>query len=344
MRGNKLLIYPLIFLLVLVPVFAVALITFRPGESNDCGAVASPVSYAAHTHGSGLVTEIRDGMQLVFNVSPAAQLYQVVDGQLQLCGGDVTDADLKHITVDVNDAALALGERLPVTVSLEVRRADTGAVIVQAAAPAMYAPGHGYHFGDNYRVPAGATYDWTVTISPVQALRQEGAQDLWLEPVEWSGRFTLDEGGQVIGSRAPQMIGEVLRDGLHIVLSYLDEPQQLYAVQDGVSEPLPIEPDSRYYLVDVTDHAVNYEEKLPGATVTVTFRRYGVEITVPFQPVIAPGLGFHYGANVPLEPGDWQAEVEVSGLDFLRHAGAALSLARAPVRESFDLTIAPPEA
>jgi hypothetical protein len=248
------------------------------------------------------------------------------------------------ITLLAMPLPLALVERLPVTVSLEVRRADTGAVIVQAAAPAMYAPGHGYHFGDNYRVPPGATYEWTVTISPVQALRQEGAQDLWLEPVEWSGRFTLDEQGRVIGSSAPQMIGEVVRDGLHIVLSYLDEPRQLYAVQDGVSEPLEIESGSRYYLVDVTDHAVNYEQKLPGATVTVTFRRYGVEIIVPFQPVIAPGLGFHYGANVPLEPGDWRADVEVSGLDFLRHAGAALSLARAPVRESFDFTIAPPEA
>ncbi len=343
MHGSKLLIYPLIFLLVLVPVFVIALITFRPGDNDDCPTTA-PISYAAHTHSAGLVTETRDGMQLIFNVSPAAQLYQVVEGQLQLCGGDITDAELKHITVDVNDATLALGERLPVTVSLEVRRADTGTVIVQAAAPAMYAPGHGYHFGDNYRVPAGATYEWTVTISPVQALRQEGAQNLWLEPVEWSGRFSLDEQGQVIGSSTPQLIGEVMRDGLHIVLSYLDEPRQLYAVQDGVSEPLEIEPGSRYYLVDVTDHAVNYEQKLPGATVTVTFRRYGVEITVPFQPVIAPGLGFHYGANVPLEPGDWRADVEVSGLDFLRHAGAALSLARAPVRESFDFTIAPPEA
>lgn len=344
MRGTNPLIYPLIFLLVLVPVFVVALITFRPNAEADCTASAQPVAYAAHTHGTGLATTIRDGMQLVFNVSPAAPLYQVVNGQLQLCGGDVTDAELKHITVDVNDATLALGERLPVTVSLEVRRQDTGAVIVQAAAPAMYAPGHGYHFGDNYRVPAGAAYDWTVTISPVQALRQEGAQDLWLEPIEWSGSFALDEQGQVIGSRAPQQIGEVLRDGLHIVLSYLDEPQQLYAVQDGVSEPLEIEPGSHYFLVDVTDHAVNYEEKLPGATVTVTFRRYGVEIIVPFQPVIAPGYGFHYGANVTLEPGDWRVEVQVSGLDFLRHAGAALSLARTPVRESFDFTVLTPEA
>lgn len=344
MHGNKLLIYPLVFLVVLVPVFAIALITFRPGAGADCPATTLPAPYAAHTHGTGLVVENTNGMQLIFNVSPAAQLYQVVEGQLQLCGGDVTDAELKHITVDVNDATLALGERLPVTVSLEVRRQDTGALILQAAAPAMYAPGHGYHFGDNYRVPSGAAYDWTVTISPVQALRQEGAQDLWLEPVEWSGSFALDEQGRVIGRSAPQMAGEVLRDGLHIVLSYLDGPRPLYAVQDGVSEPLEIEPGSRYFLVDVIDHAVNYEEKLPGAMVTVTFRRYGVEIIVPFQPVIAPGLGFHYGANVPLEPGDWRAEVEVSGLDFLRHAGAALSLARAPVHESFDFTVPPPEA
>ncbi len=342
MTDRKTLIVLLVFIVALVPVLVIALLTYRPGEDQECGPTA-PTTYAAHTHTTGLTVEIKDGMQLVFNVSPAAQLYQLVDGTLELCGGDLTDANLRHITVDVNDAALALGERLPVEVSLEVRRQDTGEIVVQASAPAMYAPGHGYHFGDNYLVPAGAVYDWTVAISPVKALRQEGAQDLWLEPVVWTGTFTLDEEGQASGqTSAPALIGELTQDGLHIMLSYQDA-RPLYAVEDGTAVPEPLEPLSRYYVVDVTDHAVNYEAKLPGAMVTVTFRRYGVALVVPFPPVISPDYGFHYGANVALEPGDWTVEIEVSGLDFLRHAGAAVSLARAPVRASFDFTLDAPE-
>jgi hypothetical protein len=54
--------------------------------------------------------------------------------------------------------------------------------------------------------------------------------------------------------------------------------------------------------------------------------------------VISPLYGFHYGANVAPEPGKWQIVVEVSQLDFLRHAGAAVNLARAPVRGSFEFT------
>ena len=340
MADRKTLIVLLVFIVALVPALVIALLTYRPG--NECDP-AAPLTYAAHTHATGLTVEIRDGMQLIFNVSPAAALYQVVDGTLELCGGDVTDANLKHITVDVSDATLALGERLPVEVSLEVRRQDTSAVVVQAAAPAMYAPGHGYHFGDNYLVPAGAAYDWTVTISPVKALRQEGAEDLWREPVIWTGSFVLDDEGRPAGqAAAPLLIGELTQDGLHITLSH-QEARPLYALQDGEIVPEPPEPFSRYYRVDVTDHAVNFEHKLPGATVTVTFRRYGVALVVPFPAVISPEHGFHYGANVALEPGDWTVDVEVSGLDFLRHAGAALSLARAPVRASFGFTLDEPE-
>ena len=99
---------------------------------------------------------------------------------------------MKHVTVDVIDARFGLGERLPVTIALAIQRADSGETVVEATAPAMYAPGHGYHFGDNYVPPSGAAYDWTFTISPVEALRQEGTEDLWLEPVEWRGSFTLD--------------------------------------------------------------------------------------------------------------------------------------------------------
>ncbi len=342
MADRKTLVYLLVFVLALVPALAIALLTYRPGDDGEC-ASAVPATYAPHIHATGLAVEIKDGMQLIFNVSPAAQLYQVVDGALELCGGDLTDADLKHITVDVSDAALALGERLPVEVSLEVRRQDSGAVVVQASAPAMVAPGHGYHFGDNYRVPAGAAYDWTVTISPVLALRQEGAQDLWLEPVVWTGSFTLDDEGRVVGQTdALALIGELTQDGLHIMLSHQDA-RPLYAVEEGAAVPVPPEPLSRYYVVDVIDHAVNYEAKLPGATVTVTFRRYGTALVVPFPAVISPEYGFHYGANVALEPGDWTVDVEVSGLDFLRHAGAAVSLARAPVRASFDFTLDEPE-
>ncbi|MCZ7540178.1 MAG: hypothetical protein M5U29_09730 [Anaerolineae bacterium] len=326
----------------LVPILVIALLSYRSGDDEGCGP-AAPTTYAAHTHATGLAVEIKGGMQLVFNVSPAAQLYQLVDGALEQRDGDLADVNLRHIAVDVNDATLALGERLPVEVALEVRRRDTGEIVVQASAPAMVAPGHGYHFGDNYLVPAGAAYDWTVTISPVLALRQEGAQDLWLEPVVWTGGFTLDADGQASGqTSSPMMIGELTQDGLHIMLSQQDA-RPLYALEDGTTVPEPLEPLSRYYVVDVTDHAVNYEAKLPGATVTVTFRRYGVALVVPFPPVISPQYGFHYGANVALEPGDWTVEIEVSGLDFLRHAGAALSLARAPVRASFDLSLDEPE-
>ncbi|MCL4239614.1 MAG: hypothetical protein KJ047_15370 [Anaerolineae bacterium] len=340
MTDRKTLIVLLVFIVALVPVLVIALLTYRPGDDEDRD-LAVPMASMAHAHATGLAVEVRDGMQLVFNVGPAAQLYQLVDGALEQ-RGDLADASLRHITVDVNDAALALGERLPVNVSLQVRRQDSGEVVVQASAPAMYSPGHGYHFGDNYPLPAGAAYDWTVTISPVLALRQEGAQDLWLEPVVWTGSFALDAEGRASGqASAPTLIGELTQDGLHIMLSQQDA-RPLYALEDGTAVPEPLEPLSRYYVVDITDHAVNYETKLLDATVTVTFRRYGVALVVPFPPVISPQYGFHYGANVALEPGDWTVEVEVSGLDFLRHAGAAVSLARAPVRASFSFTLDEP--
>ncbi len=342
MANRRTLIYLLIFTLALVPALVITLLSYHPGEGEECSPVA-PLTYAAHTHTTGLAVAIKDGMQLVFNVGPAEQLYQVVDGVLEPCGGDPADADLKHISVDVNDAALALGERLPVEVSLEVRRQDSGAVVVQASVPAMVAPGQGYHFGDNYRVPAGAAYDWAVTISPVTALRQDGAQDLWREPVVWTGSFTLDAEGRAVGQTDMlALIGELTQDGLHIMLSYQDA-RPLYAVEEGEAVPVPPEPLSRYYVVDLTDHAVNYEAKLPGATVTVTFRRYGTALVVPFPAVISPEYGFHYGANVGLEPGDWTVDVEVSELDFLRRAEAAASLASAPVRASFDFTLDGPE-
>ena len=116
---------------------------------------------------------------------------------------------------------------------------------------------------------------------------------------------------------------------------------QLFAPgEDGESAPLPLEPGSRYFVVDVTDHAVNYEEKLPGAEVMLIFERGGESIEVRAEPVISPLYGFHYGANVALDEGDWQITVQVGGLDFLRHAGAAVSLARNPISDPFAYTAA----
>ncbi len=332
-RKWSMFVFPAIFILVMAPIVAIALITFRPDDAQCEDLAALPA--APHSHGSGLASTVQDGMQLIFNVSPAAELYEVVDGKVQVCSGELSD-DMKHVTVDVNDARLRLGERLPVEVDLTLRRADTGDVVVNALAPAMYAPGHGYHFGDNFLVPGGAAYTWTVVVSPVQALRQEGAQDLWLEPVTWEGEFVLDEDGTVSGVRgAAQVIGDVMRGGVHVVLSH-HAAVDLYAVDEpGLSVPQAAPPGSTYFLVEVTDHVVNYEEKLVGADVTLTFAQGEDVQEVVAPPVISPDYGFHYGANVVLEPGTWEVTVTVGGLDFLRHAGAALSLPREPIVATF---------
>jgi len=339
MRDKRLLIFPAVFALVLIPVLVMALLIYQPNDSSadcDCSTTAN---LQPHSHGSGLVSEIRDGMQLIMNVSAAAELYQLVDGKLELCG-ELT-GDMKHVTVDVIDARFGLGERLPVTIALAIQRADSGETVVEATAPAMYAPGHGYHFGDNYVLPGGAAYDWTFTISPVEALRQEGTQDLWLEPVEWRGSFTLDAEGNVSGKAAsPAVVGDFARSGVHVTLSEAPAVQLFAPGEDGESTPLPLEPGSRYFVVDVTDHAVNYEEKLPGAEVMLIFERGGESIEVQAEPVISPQYGFHYGANVALDEGDWQITVQVGGLDFLRHAGAAVSLARNPISDTFAYTAA----
>lgn len=339
MQGSKKqLIYPLVFLAILIPVFIVALLTYDPG--GDCPACDCAALPAAHTHGAGLAVTVKDGMQLVFNVSPGADLYQIVDGKLELCApvaGDVSE--IKHVTLDVNDARVMPGERLPVQVALEIRDADSGAVVVQAGAPAMVSAGHGYHFGDNFRLPNDAAYDWTVTVSPVEALRMAGAEDVWLEPVEWSGSFRIDaEGGVADKAPAVQPIGEIVGGGLHVALGTLPA-QTLYAVADGTSTAQDHAANARYFVVDITDHTVNYEEKLPGATVALTFADGGESFEVPLRAVIGPLLGFHYGANVALEPGEWTVTVTVSGLDFLRHAGAAINLGRSPLSAEFAYTV-----
>ena len=336
MQNRNLLIYPLIFAAVLVPVMIAALVTFQPGaDCDDCDCATLP-AVAAHTHGAGIARSVQDNMQLILNVSNAAALYQVVDGTLEICGGAV-EGNMKHITVDVNDARLALGERLPVDVTLTVRAANTGAVVVEAGMPAMYAQSHGYHFGDNFLLPNDATYDWTVTISPVQVLRQEGAKNLWTEPVTWSGTFTVDAEGNVIGKAGSvQPIGDAIDEGLHIMLGY-QGGQPLY--EPGAAEPATLAANSRYFVVDVTDHTVNYEEKLPGATVALHFESGDTSFSVPLEPVISPEYGFHYGANVPLTAGEWQITVEVTELNFWRHAGSAVNLARNPVRATFTLKL-----
>lgn len=331
MQDKKLYIFPVIFVLVLVPIMIIALVTYQPGKAKDCNCPALP---AAHTHGTALASSVQNGMQLLFNVSPGAELYQVVDGKLELCGK--LTGDMKHVTVDVNDASLALGERLPVAVDLVIRRADSGDTVVQASAPAMYSPGHGYHFGDNFVLASDTEYEWTVTVSPVKAARQEGAQDLWREPVEWQGRFALDAQGGVVGSASSvQPVGDFTQNGVHITLG----TQNAIPLYDSEGTALDLDPASRYFVVDVTDHAINYEEKLPGADVTLTFTQGSRSFEVVLEPVISPVYGFHYGANVALEPGTWQIKVTVDGLDFLRHASAAVSLPRGALSQTFEYTL-----
>lgn len=341
MTDRKLWIYPLLFAAVLAPIFIVALLTYNPGSDCECECDALPA--AAHSHGTGLETAIVNDMQLIFNVSPAATLYRVTDGALELCSGDVTDIELKHITLDVNDARFALGDRLPVNVELVIREAESERIVVEAGAPAMYAVGHGYHFGDNYRVPNGATYTWEATISPVQALRLDGAQDIWLEPVTWSGTFTVNADGTIADQDAgPGMLGQFTVEGIHVTLSTMDA-QPRYDVTGGATVAIDPLPDARYIVVDVTDHAVNYEEKLPGAQVEVTFAQDGSDpISATLDPAISPVYGYHYGANLVIPAGKWEATVAVSGLDFMRHAGAAVSLARGTVRDTVTVTLEPP--
>ena len=50
-------------------------------------------------------------------------------------------------------------------------------------------------------------------------------------------------------------------------------------------------------------------------------------------------LGFHYGANVELAPGEWTITATVGGLDFQRHAGAAVSLPLGAVSGQFTYTV-----
>ncbi len=349
MQDKKVFLIPLVFVAVLVPVMIGALIIFRPGQSEaECDCAAALPSIAPHSHGMALAREIRDQMQLIFNVTPAAELYDVVDGRLQQVSAQ--DAAMKHVTVDVLDAELALGERLPVTVRLVVRDAATGETAIDDDAPAMYAPGHGYHFGDNYPLAPGARYDWRVTISPVQALRLTGTEDRWLEPVEWEGSFSLDAEGNVEDKpMAMQTVADFTKQGVH-VLVHAHHAETLYEVRDGEAHPVAAgghaqmgqhgaADNVRYFAVDVTDHAVNFEEKLLGASVTLTFTQRDTTVEAALQPAISPAMGFHYGANVTLGPGEWAGTVTVSDLDFQRHAGAAVSLPLGAVTGDFAYTI-----
>ncbi len=338
MADRKLWIYPLVFALVLAPVFVVALLTYNPGGDGNCDCAALPL--VAHTHGTGLDFAIINDMQLIFNITPAATLYRVTDGALELCSGDVTDVELKHVTLDVNDARFALGDRLPVAVALVIREADSGRTVVEASAPATYSAGHGYHFGDNYRVPNGATYTWEATISPVAVLRLDGAQDTWLEPVTWSGTFTVNDDGTLADQDSgPALLGEFTAQGIHVMLSETGA-QPRYDVTGGETVALDPPPGARYIVVDVTDHMVNYEEKLPGAVVEVTFTGGdGEPITATLDPAISPVYGYHYGANLVIPAGEWQVTVAVGDLDFIRHAGAAVGLARGTVRDTLAVTL-----
>jgi len=343
MQGKQVFLIPLVFIAVLIPVMIAALLLFRPDESDaDCDCAGLP-QYSAHSHGMALARENIDSVQLLFNVVDAAEVYDVQDGRLQPVAKP--DPNMKHVTVDVLDAEIALGERLPVSVQLIVRDAETGEVVIEEEdAPAMYAPGHGYHFGDNYPLDPGKQYTFHVTISPVQALRVEGTHDRWLEPIEWEGSFSLDEEGNVEGAAMRmEQVGEFSRQGIHVILN-AHHAETLYEVVDGEARPVEaMDHDemgtTRYFAVDVTDHVVNYEEKLVGADVTLTFTQGDTSFDVTLPPVISPVMGFHYGANVELAPGEWTITATVGGLDFQRHAGAAVSLPLGAVSGQFTYTV-----
>lgn len=350
MQDKKVFLIPLVFIAVLIPVMIAALFLFRPDDTDaecDCSDVLP--AFAPHSHGMALARENRDALQLLFNVVNAAEVYDVVDGRLQPAGEP--DPAMKHVTVDVLDAEIALGERLPVSVQIVVRDAETGETVIDDDAPAMYAPGHGYHFGDNYPLAHGTDYEWHVTISPVQALRMAGLEDRWLEPIEWEGSFSLDEEGNVVGKpMMMEMIGEYSKQGIHVIVN-AHHAETLYEVHDGEAHPVGAETmahdhtnmtmdNTRYFAVDVTDHAVNYEEKLVGADVTLTFSQGDTSFDVALQSVISPVMGYHYGANVTLDPGEWTITATVSGLDFQRHAGAAVSLPLGAVSGDFTYTVA----
>ncbi|MBI5958786.1 MAG: hypothetical protein HY866_08625, partial [Chloroflexi bacterium] len=71
MPDKKVLLLPALFTLALAPVFIVALLTFQPDKKCpvcDCSAV--PAGAVAHTHGTGIAFEIKDDLQLIFNVGP----------------------------------------------------------------------------------------------------------------------------------------------------------------------------------------------------------------------------------------------------------------------------------
>ena len=74
MRDKRLLIFPAVFALVLIPVLVVALLIYQPNDSSadcDCSTTAqSPAPFARQR----LVSEIRNGMHLIMNVSAAAEL------------------------------------------------------------------------------------------------------------------------------------------------------------------------------------------------------------------------------------------------------------------------------
>ena len=348
MQDKKVFLIPLVFIAVLIPTMIAALLLFRPDEEDaDCDCSGALPVVAPHSHGMALAREMRNSMQLLFNVVAAAEVYDVQDGRLQPVAEP--DPTMKHVTVDVLDAEIAIGERLPVSVQLVVRDAETGEAVIEDDAPAMYAPGHGYHFGDNYPLGPGKTYDFHVTVSPVEALRLEGTHDRWLEPVEWEGSFSLDEEGNVEGAAMKmEMVGEYSKQGIHVILN-AHHAETLYEVVGGEARPVE-EMDhaqmdtggmdgTRYFAVDVTDHAVNYEEKLVGADVTLTFTQGDNSFEVALPPVISPVMGFHYGANVALEPGEWTITATISGLDFQRHAGAAVSLPLGAVSGEFSYTV-----
>ena len=339
MSNRKLWVYPMIFALVLVPVFVLALITYQPGKSGDNNSTTPSVP--PHSHYAGMEVAIQNDIQLMFNVSPGAPMYQVTDGGIeQMNMGNANMEQMKHVSVDVRDARLALGERLPVDVSLRIEDAGTGETVFDSVTNVMYAPGHGYHFGNNVMLPNDATYNWNVTVSPAEGLRQEGAVDYWREPVEWEGTFTLDADGAVAEQPVSlQNIGNVPRNGIHITLGYHDAVPLFLVNEQGDVTPQEMPEDSLYFVVDVTDHAVNYEEKLMNAVVVATFTQGDDSFEVPLEPVISPRYGYHYGANVFLDEGDWEIKVTVEELQFMRQAGAATGLPTRPVSATFNFTV-----
>jgi hypothetical protein len=168
---------------------------------------------------------------------------------------------------------IALGERLPVSVRLVVRDAETGDTVIDVDAPAMYAPGPATTSATITRWRPASSTTWPRDRQPGAALRLEAwkiagwSQSSGKAAFDWTQRATTrasDVGCRWLASSRSR----------HPREPHAHHAEMLYEVRDGAAQPVALRHGARPYddgerrdalfRVDVTDHAVNYEEKLVG--------------------------------------------------------------------------------